>query len=128
MDYSSLDGQSILVVEAQPAVARELRAALEEAGAEVVVAHDAKEALADIAQYEFSAAVLDWQPDCSDHRTGARWFEEEGIRFLFCVTEPPADVNSARGAPIFVKPTLPGEIVKALAHLIKLNRHIDTSA
>jgi hypothetical protein len=111
VDHPALDAQSILVVEEQPYLARDLQAALEEADAEVVVARDTAEALARIARFDFSAAALYWRPDSSEQLT-------VGIRFLFCATEPPEDVRTARGAPIFVKPTLPEEIVKALALLI----------
>jgi CheY-like chemotaxis protein len=46
MDRADLTGQTILLVEEQPIVALDLKTALEDAGAKVVTARDAAEALA----------------------------------------------------------------------------------
>ena len=117
-DRPALDGQTVLVVEEQAAIARDLQVALEKAGAEVLLARDASAALPCIERFDFSAAVLDWRPDSSDHRTVVRWLKEEGARLLFYAAQPPEDVATARGAPIFLKPARPEEIVKALALLV----------
>jgi CheY-like chemotaxis protein len=117
-DRPPLHGQTVLVVEAQAAIARELQAALEKAGAEVLVARDASAALPCIERFDFSAAVLNWQPECNDHRSVVRCLKGQGVRLLFYAAQPPEDVSTARGAPIFFKPARPEEIVKALALLI----------
>lgn len=117
-DHTTLNGQTILVVEEQPLIARDLQVALENAGAEVLVARDAADALSRLAQFDFSAAVLDWRPDTSEYRTVTRWLREDGVRFLFYAARPPADVLTECREPILLKPAPPEKIVKALAQLI----------
>jgi DNA-binding response OmpR family regulator len=121
MNRANLAGRTFLVVEEQPLVALDLRTALEQAGAEVVVARNATEALACISEFDFAAAVVDWQPDSDDHRVVARALKQERVRFLFYATHPPEDVTTVRGAPIFLKPGRPEEIVAALALLVGAN-------
>ena len=117
MKRANLDGQTILVVEEQPLVALDLQTALEQAGAKVMVARNATEALARISEFDFAAAVVDWHTDSQDHRVVARALKQEQVRFLFYATHPPEDVTTVRGAPIFLKPGRPEEIVQALALL-----------
>ena len=117
MDRANLEGQRILVVEEQPLVALDLKLALEQAGAEVVVAGNAAEALGRVSQFDFTAGVVDWRPQSDDHRVVARALKQRKVRFLFYATNPPEDVTTVRGAPIFLKPAHPEEIVKALALL-----------
>ena len=114
---ANLAGQTILVVEEQPLIALDLQRALEGAGAEVVVAHNAAEALGRMGQFDFTAGVIDWRPASEDHRVVARALKHRNVRFLFYATNPPEDVTTVRGAPIFLKPAHPEEIVKALALL-----------
>jgi DNA-binding response OmpR family regulator len=116
---NSLHGQSVLVVEEQPDAARALQVALQRAGARVLVVRDAKQALRSIEQQDFTAAVLDWRPNSSEQRTVARWFEEEGMSFLFCAAERPTNATMARGAPILIKPAHAADIVKELTLLIR---------
>src|SRR4029078_5268044 len=99
-------------------IALDLRGALEQAGAEVVEARNAEQALARIGDYNFTAAVGDWRPDSEDHRVVARALKDKQVRFLFYATHPPEDVTTVRGAPISLKPARPEEIVKALALLV----------
>jgi DNA-binding response OmpR family regulator len=105
------------VVEEQLLIALDLQRALEQSGAEVVVARNATEALARISESRFAAAVVDWRPGSDDHRVVARALKQKQVRFLFYATHPPEDVTTVRGAPIFLKPGRPEEIVKALALL-----------
>jgi DNA-binding response OmpR family regulator len=118
MNRANLAGQTILVVEEEPLIALDLRTALEGAGAEVMVARNAAEALIRISEFDFAAAVVDWRPDSEDHRVVARALKQEQVRFLFYATHPPEDVTTVRGAPIFLKPGRPEEIVQALALLM----------
>jgi DNA-binding response OmpR family regulator len=118
MNHANLVGQTILVAEGEPLVALDLRTALEQAGAEVVEARNAAQALARIGEFDFTAAVVDWRPDSEDHRVVARALKDKQVRFLFYATHPPEDVTTVRGAPIFLKPGRPEEIVKALALLV----------
>jgi hypothetical protein len=72
--------------------------ALEGAGAEVVVARNAAEALGRMGQFDFTAGVIDWRPASEDHRVVARAFKQKNVRFLFYTTNPPEDVTTVRGA------------------------------
>jgi DNA-binding response OmpR family regulator len=114
---ANLAGQTILVVEEQPLIALDLQRALEGAGAEVVVARNAADALPRIGQFDFTAAVIDWRPATEDHRVVARALKQRKVRFVFYATNLPEDVTTVRGAPIFLKPAHPEEILKALALL-----------
>jgi CheY-like chemotaxis protein len=119
VDGRPLFAQTILLVEEDARVAREIQRGLEGAGGEVLVARNCAEALSRIAQFDFSAAVLDWLPASSEHKTIARWLKEDGVRFVFHAEQPPEDVMTARGAPILLKPARPKDIVNALALLIR---------
>jgi hypothetical protein len=55
LERVSLDGYTVLVVEEEPLIALDLQRALEGAGADVVVARNATEALARIGQFDFTA-------------------------------------------------------------------------
>src|SRR5262245_48077498 len=69
-----LSGHIILLVEDQPMLALNLQIALEEVGAEVVVARGPQEASARLRQFSFSAAVLDPR-----ERMLTRQLQEEGV-------------------------------------------------
>lgn len=75
-----LSGHIILLVEDQPMLALNLQIALEEVGAEVVIARGAQEASARLRQFAFSAAVLDPR-----ERVLTRQLQEEGV---FVVLKP----------------------------------------
>lgn len=114
-DTAILTGRTILVVEEQPLIALDLRTALEEAGAQVLAARDAADALARVKSTKLSAAIIDGRPDSDHHRRIARALKRAGVPFLFYATDSLEDVTTVRGAPIFLKPVGPGVIVKALA-------------
>ena len=115
--HDRLDGQTVLVVEEDPVMGDRLLTILERAGAEGLVVRDAAEALARVAQFDFSAAVLDWRPEKSEHRVLTRRLREDGVRILFYAAHAPEDAIAACGDPILVKPASAGEIVSALARL-----------
>lgn len=112
-----LDGHALLLVEAHADLAHELQTALEDAGAEVLVARSAGEALARMAEFEFSAAVLDWRPATREHRTATRWLQEDGIPVLFHAAHPSEEAIAECGGPMLAKPAPAEEIVRALARL-----------
>jgi CheY-like chemotaxis protein len=114
----ALLGRIILVVEEQPKVARDLQIALEEAGADVLLARSGAEALVRIEQFDVSAAVLDWRPYNPDHAMVVRQLKKEGVRLLLFASRPPKDIAPAGRVAIFAKSTPPEEIAKALAHLL----------
>jgi DNA-binding response OmpR family regulator len=91
------------MVEEQPLIALDLQTALEAVGAEVQVARNATDALERIRRFDFAAAMVDWRPASEDHRIVARALRQKSVRFLFYVTNPPEDVTTVRGAPIFLK-------------------------
>jgi DNA-binding response OmpR family regulator len=92
---------------------------LEEAGADVVIAREAPDALAQVRSTTFSAAVVDWRPGSDQHRRIARALKRGGVPFLFHATQALEDVTTVRGAPIVFKPASPMQIVKVLAHVIR---------
>jgi CheY-like chemotaxis protein len=57
VERGSLEGKTILVVEKEPLIALDLQRALEAAGAEVIVARNAKEAVSRIKKSRFAAGV-----------------------------------------------------------------------
>jgi CheY-like chemotaxis protein len=116
--HGPLHGQTILLVEEQAAVAHDIQEALEDAGAEVLVARNAAEALPRIAQFDFSAAVLDWLPDTSEHLTIVRWLKEDGVRLVIHARRSPEDLMEVRGAPVLLKPAPVEAIIEALALLV----------
>jgi CheY-like chemotaxis protein len=118
VERANFAGQRILVVEEQPLVALDLQRTLEAVGAEVQVARNATDALERMRQFDFAPAVVDWRHGSEDHRVVARALKQKGVRFLFYATNPPEDVTTVRGAPIFLKPGRPEEIAKALALLV----------
>src|SRR5262245_44317997 len=112
-----LDGHTVLLVEAQADLGHELQTALEEVGAEVLVARNAGEALGRMAEFEVAAAVLDWRPATREHRTAARWLKEDGIPVLFHAAHPSEEAIAECGAPMLARPAPAEEIVRALAQL-----------
>ncbi len=122
MDHADLTGQTILLVEEQAIVALDLESALKDAGAKVVIARNAAEALASIGQVAFTSAVLDLRPSSDDHRTIARALKKRGVPFIFHATHQPEDVTTLRGAPVFQKPARAQDIVPMLAALLKTQK------
>ena len=112
-----LDGQTVLLVEGDAAAAHDLQETMENAGAEVLVARDAAEALFRMAQFDFSAAVLDWRPEQHQHRAAAQRLRQDGVRILFYGAHPAQDAITACGDPVLPKPSPADAIVNALAKL-----------
>jgi len=119
MKHADLTGQTILLVEEQAIVALDLESALKDAGAKVLIARNASEALTSIEQVAFTSAVLDLRPSSDDHRKIARALNKRGVPFIFHATHQPEDVTTVRGAPIFQKPARAQDIAPALAALLK---------
>jgi CheY-like chemotaxis protein len=112
-----LDGHTVLLVEAHADLAHELQTALEDAGAEVLVVRNAGEALARLAEFEFSAAVLDWRPATREHRTATRWLKDDGIPVLFHTAHPSEEAIAECGGPMLARPASAQQVVRALAQL-----------
>ena len=120
-ELAILTGHTILVVEEEPLIALDLRAALEEAGAVVTTTREADDTLEKIRSIKFSAAVVDWRPHSDNHRRIARALKRADVPFLFHATQPLEDVTTMRGVAIFMKPARPAHIVKALTLLSRDN-------
>ena len=117
LDRTALIGETVLVVESDMEPAAALRAALERAGAEVLTVRTAVEALPRIAQFEFSAAVVEWRPDTREHRTLAHWLREDGVRVLYRAEAVPEASVMAAGSPMLLKSTPLHEVVACLARI-----------
>jgi CheY-like chemotaxis protein len=117
LDRTALIGETVLVVESNIGRAEALQAALERAGAEVLIARTAVEALPRIAQFEFSAAVVEWRPDTREHRTLVHWLREDGVRLLYRAEALPDAGATAAGSPVLPKSAPLHEVVAALARI-----------
>jgi CheY-like chemotaxis protein len=117
LDGTALIGETVLVVEGDTRRAEALQAALERAGAEVLIARTAVEALPRIAQFEFSAAVVEWRPDRREHRTLVHWLREDGVHLLCRADALPDARATAAGAPVLPKSAPLHEVVAALARI-----------
>jgi DNA-binding NtrC family response regulator len=78
--HADLSGHIILIVEDQPVLALNLQIALEEAGAEAIVARGPQEACARLRQFAFSAALIHPR-----QRTLMRQLQQQGV---FVVLKP----------------------------------------
>ena len=116
---SSLVGCSILIVEDEPLIALDLHAALSAAGAGVIAATDATEALRPISRNEISAAVIDVKlGDCDSLKVCQALFHRR-VPFLFHTGHAEADLVKAwPEVPLLVKPAWPHEIVACIADLV----------
>jgi DNA-binding response OmpR family regulator len=121
MRSTDLSRRVILVVEDEPVIALDVKAALERAGA-TVVWKSVRCAAATAEQQIFSAAILDLRPGSNDHRPIARELRKRSIPFLFYSTHQPEDVTTLRGAPVILKPARADDIVKSVALLLRAGR------
>jgi DNA-binding response OmpR family regulator len=114
---AALAGETVLLVESDFAAAQALQAALECAGAEVLIARNAAEALPRLAQFDFSAALVEWRPDTREHRTLIRWLREDGVRFLYRAEADLEALAMGSAVPVLLKSAPQEEIVAALSGL-----------
>ena len=109
-----LAGRSILVVEDEGLVARELSDALEIAGAKIITARGVFDATRIIKSRKLSAAVLDfWLGVGVDCLPIGALLTEHRVPFLLYTSK------GAPKAPILAKPAPPARIVAAVADLFK---------
>jgi DNA-binding response OmpR family regulator len=118
MRSTDLSRRAILIVEEEPVIALDVKAALEGAGA-TVVWKSVREAAETVEQQAFAAAILDLRPGSNDHRPIARELRKRRIPFLFYSTHKPEDVTTVRGAPVILKPARADDIVKSVALLLR---------
>src|SRR5215813_2504273 len=113
-----LAGRTILVVEDEGLVARELSDALESAGAEIITARGVFDATRIIESRKLSAAVLDfWLGVGVDCLPICALLSERGVPFLLYTSY--TLLEGAPNAPVVGKPAPPQRIVDAVAALIK---------
>lgn len=116
LDRAALIGETVLLVESDTAAAEALQATLERAGAEALIAHTAVEALPRVAQFDFSAAVIECRRDTREHRTLIRWLHEDGVRLLYRA-DAPESTDTALDRPVLLRSAPPHAVVAALARL-----------
>jgi CheY-like chemotaxis protein len=111
-----LEGRSILLVEDVSALRSELKAALEEAGAEVACA-DVARAVVYVERPFLSVVVLDCAPASRERRAIIRRLRERQVPLLIYGAEPPGTVTAGQGAPFVPKPSPPQVLIAALSSL-----------
>jgi DNA-binding response OmpR family regulator len=119
MAISSLRGQSILVVEHEPAVARELESEFTQAGAKVFAAGGLRDALY-LAEYPaLSAAVVNLRLGNDTTAAVCRRLDVLGIPFMFYTRFDAADAAHAwPQAPIVAKPATSAKVAATVADLL----------
>ena len=116
---SSLLGCSILIVEDEPLIALDLHASLRAAGAGIIAATDAREALRLISRNEISAAVIDVKLGDRDCLEVCQALFHRRVPFVFHTGHAEADLVKAwPEVPVLIKPTSPHELVDCVAGLV----------
>ena len=112
-------GCSILIVEDEPLIALDLHAALFDAGAGIIAATDAKEALRLINRNEISAAIIDVKLGDWDSLDVCQALFHRRVPFLFHTGHAEADLVKAwPEVPVLVKPAWAYEIVERIMDLV----------
>ncbi len=119
MTISSLRGLSILVVEHEPAIARELESELTQAGAKVFAAGGLRDALY-LAEYPaLSAAVMNLRLGSDTTAAVCRRLDDLGIPFMFYTRFDTADAeHSWPRAPVVAKPATSAKVAATVAGLL----------
>jgi DNA-binding response OmpR family regulator len=116
-----LKGQSILVVEHEPTVARELEDEFTQAGAKVFSAGQIRDALY-LAEYPaLSAAVVNVRMGGGGESTAAvcRRLEDLGIPFMFYTKFDATEASSAwPEAPVIAKPAASATVAQTVAGIL----------
>jgi DNA-binding response OmpR family regulator len=116
-----LKGQSILVVEHEPTIARELEEEFTQAGAKVFAAGQLRDALY-LAEYPaLSAAVVNVQMGGGGESTAAvcRRLQDLGVPFMFYTKYDSTEAASAwPEAPVVAKPARSAMVAETVAGLL----------
>jgi len=119
-DRCFLRGCSILIVEDEPLIALDLHAALYAAGAGIIAATNAKEALRLISRNEISAAVIDIRLGNQDSLEVCQALFHHRVPFLFYTAHADADLLKAwPEVPVLLKPAPSWEIAARIGELIR---------
>jgi DNA-binding response OmpR family regulator len=114
-----LRGRSILVIEHEPLVARQLQQQFQRAGARVFAAAELRDALHMAEHPALAAAVINLR--LGNDRTTAvcRRLEDLGIPFMFYTRYDPAEaVHTWPRAPVVSKPAESRVVVRTVAGLL----------
>jgi DNA-binding response OmpR family regulator len=118
-----LAGCSILVVEDEPLISIDVQGALKNAGASVVAATDANDAVRLVASSKLTAAVLDVDLGDLDCWVVCRLLERAKVPFAFYTGYTQSEVfKDWPEAPVLAKPAAHGRIVAAVADLLRRSR------
>lgn len=114
-----LKGQSILVIEHEPAVARELKSEFLQAGAKVFAADHLRDALY-LAEYPaLAAAVINLRLGKDTTAAVCRRLDDLGIPFMFYTKFDPTEASAAwPNAPVVTKPAGSAKVAEIVAHLL----------
>ena len=114
-----LKGQSILVVEHEPSVARDLESAFLQAGAKVFAADQLRDALY-LAEYPaLSAAVINLRLGSDTTAAVCRRLTVLGIPFMFYTKFDPTEASATwPQAPVVAKPADSGKVTETVAGLL----------
>jgi len=127
MTEALLAGRTILVVEDEDLIARELSDALESAGAEIITARGVFDASRIIETRTLSAAVLDfWLGAGVDCLPICALLTQHSVPFLLYTSY--TLLEGAPKAPILAKPAPPARVVDAVADLFKKAVTIEDAA
>lgn len=123
MGSGVLTGCSILVVEDEPLISIDVQAALKGAGASVVAATDATDAVRMVASTKLTAAVLDVDLGDLDCWVVCRLLERGEVPFVFYTGYTQSEVfKDWPEAPVLAKPATHERIVAAVADLLRRGR------
>jgi DNA-binding response OmpR family regulator len=115
----ALAGRSILVVEEEPRVARELREQFQQAGARVLSADKLRDALYLAEHPAISAAVLNLRIGSDNTAAVCRRLSHLGIPFMFHTRYDAAEASRAwPDAPVVSKPADGQALVSGVAGLL----------
>jgi DNA-binding response OmpR family regulator len=117
--HTSLVGVCVLIVEDEPIIALDLHAALSAAGAGIIAATNASEALQLILRNDISAAVIDIRLGDRDCSAVCQALFHHRVPFLFHTAYASAAIRQAwPQVPVLIKPVTDREIVARVAQLV----------
>ncbi len=123
MGSAELSGCSILVVEDEPLIALDVQSALKNAGASILAATDATDAVRLVASSKLAAAVLDVDLGDLDCWVVCRLLARGNVPFLFYTGYTQSEVfKDWPEAPVLAKPASHEQIVAAVTDLFRAAR------
>ena len=120
---SPLAGRIILVVVVEVLIAADLERALADAGAHVVAATTAAEAIGLLEDWAWAGAVLDYALSDANCDPICEWMIERGIPFVL-YTGRAETSEIARMGTVVKKPASSDEVARIMAELVSGNFHL----